>query len=64
MVRHSSCPQTIGVLLEQIQKLKEEQRAAGERRTVVNKELKNAERGKRRLKSRARQLTDDDVWRL
>ena len=56
-----SCSQTIGGLLQQIQKLKAEQKAARERRKVVNKELKNAERRKRRLKTRAWQLTNDDL---
>ena len=48
-------------LLQQIQKLKAEQKAARERRKVVNKEIKNAERRQRRLKTRARQLTNDDL---
>ena len=51
MVSHSSCLQPIWGLLQQIQKLKAEQQAARERRKVVNKEVKNAERRKRRLKS-------------
>ena len=61
MVSHSSCSASTGGLLQQIQKLKAEQKAARERRKVVNKELKNAERRKRRLKTRARQLTNDDL---
>ena len=61
MVSHSLCSQPTGGLLQQIQKLKAEQKAARERRKVANKELKNAERRKRRLKTRARQLTNDDL---
>ena len=61
MVSHSSCSQIIGGLLQKIQKLKAEQKAARARRKVVNKELKSAERRKRRLKTRARQFTNDDL---
>ena len=61
MVSHSSCSQKTGGLLERIQKMKAEQKAARETRRVVNKELKNAERRKRRFKTSARQLTNDDL---
>ena len=61
MVSHSSCSQPTGALLQQIQKLKTEQKAARERREVVNEELKHAERRKRRFKTGARQLTNDDL---
>ena len=48
-------------LLDHINTLKEEQAAIRARRQLVNKELKNAQKRKRRLKARVRQLTDKDL---
>ena len=48
-------------LLEQIATLKEEQAAIRARRQQVQKDLKNAQKRKRRLKARVRQLTNKDL---
>ena len=47
--------------LEQIATLKEEQAAIRGRRQQVQKDLKNAQKRKRRLKARVRQLTNKDL---
>jgi len=48
-------------LNKHIQQLKEEQAALLASRKRLQKDLRNAERKKRRLRDRARQLTDDDL---
>lgn len=48
-------------LLAQIQKLKQDQADARKVRQKIAKDLRNAQRRKRRLKTRARMLTNDDL---
>ena len=48
-------------LLAVIAQLRDEQKDARERRKKVNKELKHAQKRKRRLQGRARQLSNDDL---
>ena len=44
-----------------IQKLKDQQKALRDEKVKLTKDLRNAERRKKRLRSRARQLTDEDL---
>ena len=44
-----------------IRRLKAEQKAMRESKTKINKDLKNAEKRRSRLKKRARQLSDADL---
>lgn len=48
-------------LSESIQKLKDQQKALRDEKVKLTKDLRNAERRKKRLRSRARQLTDEDL---
>ena len=48
-------------LMQQIDTLKNEQKAARDARKVLNKTLKNALRRKRRLQKKARQLSNEDL---
>ena len=48
-------------MLEEIAKLKKEQHAAREAKKAVGKQLRNAERRRKRLKQRAKQLSDADL---
>ena len=48
-------------ITQQIANLKQEQAANRAARAKVQKDLKNAQRRKRRLKSRVRQLTNEDL---
>ena len=47
--------------MQQIDTLKNEQKAARDARKVLNKTLKNALRRKRRLQKKARQLSNEDL---
>ena len=48
-------------LMQQIDLLKDEQKAARDARNCLNKNLKNALRRKRRLQKKARQLSNEDL---
>jgi hypothetical protein len=48
-------------ILPEIQRLKAQQKEMVEAKKKIQKELKNAERRRARLKRRARQLTDEDL---
>ena len=48
-------------LNKHIQQLKEQQAALKTQKKALQKNLRNAERKRRRLRERARQLTDDDL---
>ena len=48
-------------LMQQIDSLKDEQKAARDARKSLNKNLKNALRRKRRLQKKARQLSNEDL---
>ena len=48
-------------LMQQIDSLKDEQKAARDARKTLNKNLKNALRRKRRLQKKARQLSNEDL---
>ena len=48
-------------ILDEIQKLKAEQKAARDKKMQISKELRNAEKRRQRLKRRAKQLSDADL---
>ena len=48
-------------MLEEISELKRKQKEAREAKLTVGKELRNAERRRKRLKLRAKQLSDEDL---
>ena len=48
-------------ILGQITKLREEQKRLRDQKKTITKSLRNAERKKKRLRTRARQLTDSDL---
>ena len=48
-------------LIDHIEELRAEQRRARQQRQEITRELRNAQRRKRRLKGRARQLSNDDL---
>jgi molecular chaperone GrpE (heat shock protein) len=48
-------------LVKQIDDLKKQQAQARAERQKISRELRNAQRRKRRLKARARQLSNDDL---
>ena len=50
-----------GTILPEIQRLKQEQKALQEQKKAIQKDLRNAERRRSRLKKRARQLSDEDL---
>ena len=47
--------------MQQIDSLKDEQKAARDARKILNNNLKNALRRKRRLQKKARQLSNEDL---
>ena len=49
------------ILLDEIAKLKKEQKDARDAKKEVSKQLRNAERRRKRLKQRAKQLSDADL---
>ena len=50
-----------GTLLDEIEKMRSESNALRTQRLKVRKDLKNAERKRRRLKDKARTLSDEDL---
>ena len=48
-------------IVDEINALKEEQKAARDAKKKVTKDLRNAEKRRQRLKRRAKQLSDDDL---
>jgi molecular chaperone GrpE (heat shock protein) len=54
-------PQGAKSLVKQIDDLKKQQAQARAERQKISRELRNAQRRKRRLKARARQLSNDDL---
>lgn len=60
-VEKAASPESLAVRIE---KLKAEQAALIEQKKKTSKDLKNAERKRRRLKQKARTLSDDDLVQL
>ena len=54
-------PERAASLIDHIEELRAEQRRARAQRQEITRELRNAQRRKRRLKGRARQLSNDDL---
>ena len=58
---HAPGSATADPLMDQIAKLKTSQKRLREEKLSISKDLRNAERRKKRLRTRAKQLTDDDL---
>ena len=54
-------PERAAPLIDHIEELRAEQRRARAQRQEISRELRNAQRRKRRLEGRARQLSNDDL---